>query len=135
MNPLIKAMSSQGLETSADYHKKHSRPGQGTVERYMMEEQDPITGTGNWRAAPLRMAECLNVDVEILFPEAAECRQDILDNPPIEGKTLKVLEVVRCPNETEGISLVFPSRCKGCKHFLSVGEGSILCSYESSLES
>jgi len=104
-NTLVLEMEKQGIFNARDYVRKFSRPGHGTVERYMIGEQDPITSTGNWRAAPQRMADRLNVDISVLFPESSERRQQILDELSQlevgEGTDMTLLHCVRCPKTAE----------------------------------
>lgn len=101
----IVELEKQGITNARDYVKKFSRPGVGTVERYFLNQQDPITSTGNWRSAPQKIADKLNVDVSVLFPEAAERRQQILDEISQQvlgdGVNMTLLHCVRCPKTLE----------------------------------
>ena len=94
-------LEKRGISNARDYARKYNRPGIGTVERYITGDQSPITSTGNWRSAPLRMAQQLGMEVEALFPEAAEERQQILDEMSTKGdstgEVMTLLHTVRCP--------------------------------------
>lgn len=99
-------LEKRGIQNARDYARKYNRPGIGTVERYISGDQSPITVTGNWRSAPLRMAQQLGMDVEVLFPEASEERQQILDEMSTRGETageaMTLLHTVRCPKSLDG---------------------------------
>ena len=136
-NRLVLEMEKQGIYSARDYSRRFSRPGHGTVERYMNGEQDPITSTGNWRAAPQRMADRLNVDIAMLFPEAAERRQQILDELSLlevgEGSEMTLLHCVRCPKTVEDggrpLFVLVDLTCASCPHKSELTGNRLVCNH------
>lgn len=136
-NPLRDALEKQGIFSARDYGRKYSRPGTGTVERYIAADQDPITTTGNWRAAPLRISSSINVTVEQLFPEAAERRQQILDDISNmnagEGHLMTLLHSVRCPKTAEetgrALFVLVDMTCASCPHKKELTGSKLICQH------
>ena len=136
--PLVREMKKQGGHNPRDWAKKFSRPGMGTVERYMNDDQDPITTTGNWRAAPVRMANMLNVDIAVLFPEAADRRQQILDdlsNDDSNGVNMTLLHCVRCPRTAEDggntLFVLVDLTCASCRYKSELTGSKLICTHKS----
>jgi hypothetical protein len=134
---LKKEFEKRGIFSARDYARKYNRPGIGTVERYIEGSQSPITSTGNWRSAPLRIAQQLGVDVEVLFPEAAEERQHILDDQSNQdatpGVSMDLFHTVRCPKTAEeGAKPVFvlvDLTCTTCPFKVELTGNKLVCGH------
>lgn len=118
---LRKELEKRGIFNARDYAKKYNRPGIGTVERYIDGSQDPITNTGTWRSAPIRIAQQLGLDIEVLFPEAAEDRQRVLDdlsNTQVDdGQVMTMYPTVKCPKTAvDGSRPIFVLVDSSCVH-------------------
>jgi hypothetical protein len=126
-NAFVKYLSSIGLDAKS-YVKKYNRPGLGTIERYVEGDQDPITANGNWRSAPQKIADKLCVAVEILFPEAAEKRQQILDEQSVldAEASFPLLSCTKCPKTIEE---------DGRASFVIVDLTCVTCTYKKELTS
>jgi hypothetical protein len=130
-------MEEQGIHSAREYAKKFHRPGAGTVERYMTEDQDPITTTGTWRSAPQRIAESLNIAVEVLFPDAAERRQQLLDEQSLQeervGIQMTLLQCVRCPKTEDengrAIFVMVDLTCASCPYKEDLGPEGLVCNH------
>ena len=137
-NALLRELKKQNIQSARDYTRRFTRPGSGTVERYILGEQTPITTSGNWRSAPLKMAERLNVPVEVIFPEAAEERQQILDdlsNQALdEGVHMTLLHCVRCPKTAEDgarpIFVMVDLTCASCTYKKELTGNKLECSHQ-----
>jgi len=134
---LLIELAKRGITNARDYARKHNRPGIGTVERYISGDQSPITSTGNWRSAPLRMAQQLGLDVEALFPEASEERQQILDalstQTSATGEVMTLLHTTRCPKTAEGGStpmfVLIDLNCVTCVHKVELTGSRLVCGH------
>ncbi len=134
---LRKELEKRGIRDAREYAKKYNRPGIGTVERYIDGSQDPITTTGSWRSAPLRIAQQMGVDIETLFPEAAEERQKILDelsNSDSEnGQVMTIYPTVLCPKTaTDGnrpIFVLVDNSCVHCPMKLELTPARLVCGH------
>jgi len=135
--PLQEELAKQGIYSARDYAKKFNHPGPGTVDRYINSEQSPITNTGNWRSAPLKIAGSLNVPIEQLFPEAAEERQQILDdisNKAVgDGTLMTLLHTVRCPKTAEeggrAIFVMVDLTCASCTYKKELTGSKLVCTH------
>jgi len=135
--PLKRELEKLGIRSARDYAKKFDRPGIGTVERYFDDLQSPITTAGTWRSAPLRMAQQVGLEVEVLFPEAAEERQKILDEISTTDDTLgiplSVFHSVRCPKtsaeETRPIFVMVDLTCVSCPYKVELNLQRVICSH------
>lgn len=134
-NALVRELEKQGIKGARDYVKKFGRPGIGTVERYIQDQQDPITDTGTWRSAPQKIADKLNIPIEILFPEAAEKRQQVLDDlseKNVTGTEMTLISCVHCPrtwDDKTHLIVVINLTCTHCEYKQSLTDNKLICNH------
>ncbi|MES1926548.1 sigma-70 family RNA polymerase sigma factor [Salinisphaera sp. T31B1] len=66
--PLMKMMRANGYSTSAELSRACG-VNQTTISAYLNLRKAPIKSDGDWALPVIRMADCLNVIPELLFPE------------------------------------------------------------------
>jgi RNA polymerase sigma factor (sigma-70 family) len=66
--PMMSMMRVNGIETAAELSRA-SGVDQSTIGRYLNLQQVPFGVCGGWRAPVERIAKCLKVPPEMLFPE------------------------------------------------------------------